>query len=232
MDSGSTDKTVEIARSFGARVLFEPWRGYAGQKQFAVDSCQNEWVLILDADERIPGDTQHAIAEIVADPDQEIAAYSFNRKNFFHNRWIRHCGWWPDRIVRLVHRGKGHFSDHLVHESWIADGPVKDLSVNIEHYSFRDYSDLIHKLETYSSLAARQMLKNGKSSGPLAPLSHGLWMFLRTYLVELGVLEGFDGLIISILNSGGSFMKYAKLRESLLHGHAHAVHTGERKKRV
>ncbi len=218
VDSGSNDNTVDIARSFGCRVLFEPWRGYAKQKQFAVDNCQNEWVLILDADERIPADTKHTIMEIIAHPEQEIAAYSFNRKNFFHNRWIRYCGWWPDRIVRLVDRRRGRFSDHLVHESWISDDPVKELDISIEHYSFRNYSDLIHKLETYSSLAAQEMLSNGKRAGPLAPLSHGSWMFLRTFILELGVLEGFDGFIISVLNAGGSFMKYAKLRETIVYG--------------
>ena len=213
VDSGSRDNTVSIAKSFGCRVLLEPWRGYAKQKQFAVNNCLNDWVLILDADERVPGKTAEKIKEILNSPEKRFSAYGFLRKNFFHNRWIRHCGWWPDRIVRLVDRRLGHLSDHLVHESWLSDGAVKELDLIIEHYSFRNYSDLIHKLETYSTLAAREMLRNGKRAGCLSPLSHGLWMFLRTYMLELGVLEGFDGFIISVLNGGGSFMKYAKLRE-------------------
>jgi glycosyltransferase involved in cell wall biosynthesis len=220
VDSGSRDNTISIAKSFGCKVLTETWRGYAKQKQFAVDSCTNDWVLILDSDERIPDETAREIRELLAPHERDFAACSFLRKNFFHNRWVRHCGWWPDRIVRLVDRRRGRFNNLLVHESWITEGSVKDLGVTIEHRSFRNYSDLIHKLETYSTLAAEEMLRDGKSAGTLSPLSHGIWMFLRTYILELGVLDGFDGFIISTLNGGGSFMKYAKLREARAFGHS------------
>ena len=218
VDSGSRDKTVDIAKSFGCSVLLEPWRGYAKQKQFAVDHCLNDWVLILDADERIPGETGEKIKRIIDGPAPAIAAYSFLRKNFFHNRWIRHCGWWPDRVVRLVNRRHGQFNDQLVHERWVANGSVKQLDLAIEHRSFRCYSDLIRKMETYSTLAAQDMLKMGRRSHWWSPLSHGLWMFIRTYVLELGIIEGFDGFMISVLNAGGSFLKYAKLREMMLHG--------------
>jgi len=218
VDSGSRDKTVDIAKSFGCSVLLEPWRGYAKQKQFAVDHCLNDWVLILDADERIPGETGEKIKRIIDGPAPAIAGYSFLRKNFFHNRWIRHCGWWPDRVVRLVNRRHGQFNDQLVHERWVANGSVKQLDLAIEHRSFRCYSDLIRKMETYSTLAAQDMLKMGRRSHWWSPLSHGLWMFIRTYVLELGIIEGFDGFMISVLNAGGSFLKYAKLREMMLHG--------------
>jgi len=218
VDSGSHDDTVDIARSFGCKVLTETWRGYAKQKQFAVDSCANNWVLILDSDERIPKETALKIKKLLALPERDFSACSFLRKNFFHNRWIRHCGWWPERIVRLVDRRKGRFSGHLVHESWISQGRVENLEATIEHRSFRNYSDLIHKLETYSTLAAQEMLRDGRGAGPLSPFFHGIWMFFRTYILELGILEGFDGFIISTLNGGGSFMKYAKLREAKVCG--------------
>jgi (heptosyl)LPS beta-1,4-glucosyltransferase len=218
VDSGSKDATVDIARSFGCRVISEPWRGYAKQKQFAVDTCHNDWVLILDADERIPEETAERIKEIFSLPAQECAGYSFPRKNLFHDRWIRHCGWWPDRIVRLVDRRQGRFSDHLVHESWVSDGNIKNLDVAIEHHSFRNYSDFLEKMETYSTLAASEMQEKGRRAGWWSPISHGLWMFFRTYFLELGVGEGFDGFIISVLNAGGSFMKYAKLREANMQG--------------
>ena len=213
VDSGSVDDTVHIARSAGCRVLIEKWRGYAGQKQFAVDQCRNEWVFILDADERIPKETSEKLVEMPLNGAPSIAAYSFLRKNYFHDRWIRHCGWWPDRIVRLVNRKRGQFNRRLVHERWIADGTTRDLNLTIDHHSFRDYSDLINKMQTYSTLSARDMFAKGKHAGWWTPLSHGIWMFLRTYLIEMGVLEGFDGFMISTLNGGGSFMKYAKLKE-------------------
>lgn len=213
VDSGSTDRTVAIAEAFGCRVLTEAWRGYAGQKQFAVDHCLYDLVLILDADERIPPETAQEIKRICRNDRQTCAAYSFSRKNFFHNRWIRHCGWWPDRIVRLVDRRQGQFSGRLVHEQWLTRGDVKPLDLSIEHYSFRNYSDLIHKMETYSSLSAQEMLRKHRGVAWWTPITHGFWMFLRTYLLERGILEGFDGFMIAVLNAGGSFLKYAKYRE-------------------
>ncbi|QTA84348.1 glycosyltransferase family 2 protein [Desulfonema magnum] len=211
VDSGSQDDTVDIAGSFGCNVLFQPWLGYARQKQYAVDHCQNDWVLILDADERVPKETADEIKKILGEPS--YVAYSFLRKSFFHDRWIRCCGWWPNRVLRLVDRRQGRFNDHLVHESWIADGDVKELDIVLEHYSFRNYADLIHKMQIYSTLAAEEMLQDGRRAGWWTPFSHGLWMFVRSYFLELGISEGFDGFMISMMNAQGSFMKYAKLRE-------------------
>jgi len=214
VDGGSQDNTVRIAESFGCKVIFQSWLGYSRQKQYAVNHCQNDWILILDSDERVPKETAEEIKKILDLADPTYAAYSFLRKSFFHDRWIRRCGWWPNRVLRLVDRRQGHFSDHLVHESWITDGDVKELDTAIEHYSFRNYADLIHKMQIYSSLAAEEMLQEGRRSGWWTPFSHGLWMFIRSYFLELGILEGFDGFMISMLNAEGSFMKYAKLRET------------------
>jgi len=213
VDSGSRDRTVELARSSGATVMVEEWRGFSGQKQFAVDQCHHEWVLILDADERIPEETAMAIKQEMTNNDPMISAYSFRRKNYFHGKWIKYCGWWPDRIVRLVKRGKGGFDGRHVHESWMVEGKVKDLDAHIEHISFMSYSDLTAKMENYSNLAALEMFEKNFSAGPFTPIFHGLWMFMRTYIIELGFLHGFDGFMISVMNGGGSFMKYAKLRE-------------------
>lgn len=216
VDSGSTDRTVEIAGSMGARVISEPWRGFSGQKQFAVDSCSNDWVLILDADERVPADTKEAVLQALYSRDEKVTAFSFPRKNYLHGRWIRHCGWWPDRILRLVDRRHGNFDGRAVHESWLTQGRKQPLGSPIEHLSFRSYSEMVAKMELYSDLAARSMYDSGRKSGPLTPQLHGLWMFFRTYVLELGVLDGFDGFMISVMNAGGSFFKYAKLRELTL----------------
>jgi glycosyltransferase involved in cell wall biosynthesis len=213
VDSGSVDETVSIAKSFGAEVLVEEWRGYAAQKQFAVDQCRHEWVLVIDADERVPEPTAAIIERELALNEAAIAAYSFKRKNYLHGRWIRHCGWWPDRIVRLVRRTRGAFDGRPVHERWITDGRVQDLDACIEHVSFRSYSDLVAKMETYSSLTARELFQQDEPVNALTPVLHGSWMFLKTFLLELGFLDGFDGFTISIMNAGGSFFKYAKLRE-------------------
>jgi (heptosyl)LPS beta-1,4-glucosyltransferase len=116
-------------------------------------------------------------------------------------------------VVRLVNRKKGHFSGDLVHEQWVAEGPVEMLDAVIDHYSFPTYAALIEKMQNYSTLAAIQMEKDGRRAGWWSPISHGIWMFIRSYILELGALEGFDGFVISLTNAGGSFMKYAKLRE-------------------
>ncbi len=213
VDSGSTDRTVEIARSAGARVLVEPWRGFSRQKQFAVDQCTHEWVLILDADERTPPKTAAAVQEALRSRDRGVAAFSFPRRNFLHGRWIRHCGWWPDRIVRLVDRRRGAFDGRAVHEQWVTRDRIHALDSPIEHISFRNYSELVSKMELYSDLASRSLFEAGKRASPLTPPLHALWMFFRTYVLEMGLLDGFDGLVISLMNAGGSFFKYAKLRE-------------------
>ena len=213
VDSGSTDGTVALAKSLGAKVLTEAWRGYSGQKQFAVDQCLHDWVLILDADERIPQETAQSIKEELATNHPTISAYGFRRKNYLHGRWIKHCGWWPDRIVRLVNRRAGGFDGRPVHERWVTQGSVKELDAVIEHTSFRNYSELLAKMENYSNLASKELFDKKANVNALTPIFHGLWMFLRTYLLELGVLDGFDGFLISTTNAGGSFLKYAKARE-------------------
>jgi glycosyltransferase involved in cell wall biosynthesis len=213
VDSGSTDGTVELAKSFGARVLFEAWRGYSGQKQYAVDQCLHDWVLILDADERIPQETAQVIMRELSRNDVAISAFGFRRKNYLHGRWIKHCGWWPDRIVRLVNRKVGSFDGRPVHERWVTEGIVRGLDAAIEHISFRNYSELLAKMENYSNLASKELFEKNVKVNAVTPMLHGLWMFFRTYFLELGVLDGFDGFVISTTNAGGSFLKYAKTRE-------------------
>lgn len=217
VDSGSTDRTTEIAKAFGARVMVEPWRGFSAQKQFAVDQCSYDWVLILDADERVPRDTAEVIREAVSQDQTGIHAYSLKRRNYLHGRWIRHCGWWPNRVIRLIDRKRGEFDGRPVHESWQTHGPVKTLDAFIEHLSFTNYSDLIAKMEHYSNLSSKDLFDKEANANALTPVFHALWMFMKTYLLELGLLDGLDGLVISTMNAGGSFLKYAKLIELKKH---------------
>lgn len=213
VDSGSTDRTVERAKEHGAKVIVEEWRGFSNQKQLAVDLCRNDWVLILDADERLPPETLVAIRQEMARLSLVETAFSFRRKNYLHGRWVKHCGWWPDRVVRLVDRRHGRLDGRPVHERWLTDGRVGHLDACIEHNSFQNYSHLVEKMQHYSDLASREMFERKAKAGAIAAFSHGLWMFWKTYLLDLGFLEGVDGLVISIMNAGGSFLKYAKLRE-------------------
>ena len=143
IDSGSTDNTVDIAKTHGARVFIEEWQGFSAQKQLAVDHCQNDWVLIVDADERIPAKTAHTISTLIQQENHRISAYSFRRKNYLHGRWIKYCGWWPNPVVRLVDKRKGSFDGRAVHESWQTAGTIEGLEAEIDHLSFRNYSELI-----------------------------------------------------------------------------------------
>ena len=190
-----------------------PWLGYARQKQYAVDQCKNDWVLVLDADEWVPEKTANGINEMFLASGPDHDGYTFLRRNFFHGRWIKRCGWWPDRVLRLVNRKSGQFSNHLVHEQWVCRGRVCNLDFAIEHSSFRDYAGFISKMQAYSTLAAEQMHDQGQKAFWWSSITHGLWMFMSTYFFKMGFLEGFDGFMISLMNAQGSFMKYAKLRE-------------------
>jgi len=211
VDSGSTDKTVEIAKEFGCRVFVEDWKGDGPQKNSAVKKCRHEWVLIVDADERIPGETAREIRQIISGP-KSADAYSFPRRNYFHGRWIRYCGWWPDRIVRLIRKSNGCFHA-ITHGRWETDGVLKKIDVPIDHYSFTGYSNMLTILEARSTDMAKELLDAGKKANILTPFLHGITMFLKVYILKLGFLNGFDGFIIAITKAGGSFFKYAKLLE-------------------
>ncbi len=217
VDSGSKDDTPQMAEAAGGRVFHIPWQGYARQKQAAVDLCRNDWVLLIDADEKASPKLAAKIKALNPSHLKNIAAFYVYRKNFFHGRWIRRCGWWPEREVRLLNRTKGKFSDHLVHERWLASGTIKQIDAHIEHHSYQNYADIIEKLQRYSTLAARQLAREGHTAYWWEPVTHGGWMFFRTYLLQRGALDGFDGLVISLSKAGGSFLKYAKLLEAQRH---------------
>ncbi len=134
VDSGSTDDTVRIASDFGCQVFEESWRGFGPQKQLAVERCTAPWVLVLDADERIPPETARVITGVMA-RDEGPAGYSFPRRNYFQGRWIRHAGWWPDRVVRLFRRDRGRMTEAKVHEAVVVDGPVAPLDAPIDHWT-------------------------------------------------------------------------------------------------
>ena len=211
VDSGSTDRTVEIAKQCGCRVFVEDWKGDGPQKNSAIDKCKNEWVLIVDADERIPDETKDEIRSLI-NRNNSADAYSFPRKNFFHGRWIRHCGWWPDRIIRLVNKNKGRFKS-ITHGIWVTNGILTKTHVPIEHFSFSCYSDMLNIMEGRSTDMAKELFDVGRKVNVFTPFVHGISMFIQVYIFKLGFLEGIDGFVIALTKAGGSFLKYAKLFE-------------------
>lgn len=213
VDSGSTDETVRIAAGFGCEVFVETWRGFGPQKQFAVDRCREPWILVLDADERIPPETAEAIRRIVSAPPGDTVGYSFPRKNFFQGRWIRHAGWWPDRVIRLFRRERGRMTEARVHEAVVVEGTVVPLADPIEHRTESDLGRILRKIDRYSTLGAEDAYAAGRRSTVWAALLRAKLTFFQGYLLRGGFLDGPQGLTLAAMDSANKFFKYAKLAE-------------------
>jgi hypothetical protein len=212
VDSGSTDGTAEIARKFGCQVYNERWRGFGAQKQFAIDQCTHPWVLLLDADERIPAVTASVIKDMVDSDSEETAGYSFPRKNFFQGRWIKHL-WGKDRVVRLFRKNLGRMTDKRVHEAVEVNGRVEALGVPLEHYTESSLSKLLVKMDHYTTLGAQEAFEEGKRASVWTAVFLAFFAFLQSYFLKKGFLDGVQGLTLSVAESVSKFFKYAKLSE-------------------
>ncbi|MDH4321356.1 MAG: glycosyltransferase family 2 protein [Desulfobulbaceae bacterium] len=212
VDAESHDRTQEIAKNAGARLFVEPWRGFGPQKQFAIDQCRHLWVLVLDADERIPPETVVEITTLLGGEPMHVA-YSLPRKNFFSGRWIRHAGWWPDRVVRLFRKDCNRMSAHLVHESIQVGGSVGELVNPIVHLTNRNLRQTMDKVNHYSTAGAEEMFACGETASIFKAVARGGWAFLYNYLFRLGFLDGGQGLVIACTDGINKFLKYAKLHE-------------------
>jgi glycosyltransferase involved in cell wall biosynthesis len=213
VDSGSSDETARIAADSGCDFFTEVWRGFGPQKQFAVDRCREPWILVLDADERIPSETARAIRRIVSASPGDAAGCSFPRKNFFQGRWIRHAGWWPDRVTRLFRKGRGRMTEAKVHEAVVVEGVVKPLDVPIEHRTESDLGRILRKIDRYSTLGAQEAFAAGRRSTVLGAALRAKLTFLQGYLLRGGFLDGAPGLTLAVTDAVNKFFKYAKLAE-------------------
>lgn len=212
IDSESTDATVEIARRHTSNVLVRPWPGYVAQKNYAAEAASHDWILSLDADERV---SSALAAQIQALLREEPAAsgYRVPRVTFHLGRWIRSTDWYPDYQLRLYDRRRGRWTGKLVHESVTADGTVVDLSGELQHYAYRDLSHHLQTMDRYTTLAARQMREEGRTAGWFDLAVHPPAAFLRNYLLRGGFRDGLPGLVISSLNATYVALKFAKLWE-------------------
>ncbi len=210
-DSGSIDKTVEICREFGAKVYSDRWNGFAGQKNLCAGRAENDLILNIDAAERITPELRDEILEAMKSGN--MAGYYIPRKNFFGDRWIRRCGWYPDYNLRLYRKDRGGFVERRVHESVSVDGPRGYLKNPMIHRTYSDISDYLARMERYSTLAARQMLDEGKDAGLTDLALRPPFTFFKMFILKSGFLEGTAGFILSGLYACYTFTKYAKLRE-------------------
>ncbi len=210
VDNASTDNTAELARQWGAKVHVAPdWPGFGPQKNRALALATGDWVLTVDADERISPALRAEILQVIAGPSGPVA-YRFPRLSSYCGQFMRHSGWYPDRVLRLFRRDQAKFSEDLVHERVLTQGRVAELFEPLVHLSFPDFESVLDKVNRYSTAGAQAMVTKGKNASLTAAVGHGLWAFFRTYVLRRGFLDGQLGLALAISNAEGTYYRYAK----------------------
>lgn len=211
LDSGSTDDTVAICKQFTDQIFVTDWPGFGPQKQRALEKAQYKWVLSLDADEVVNDELKAEIQQAMLE-STHIQGFKIPRLSSYCGRQIKHAGWWPDYVLRLFQRESGHFTDDIVHERIVVTGKIDRLDNPILHEAFVDPDEVLHKINSYSSLGAQKLLSQGKKSNLGLAIIKGLWTFIRTYILKAAILDGAEGLMLAISNAEGSYYKYLKLR--------------------
>jgi len=210
LDNASTDNTVQVARSLGANVhISADWPGFGPQKNRALALAKGDWVLSVDADERVTSTLREEILQALA-LGKTAQAYEIPRRSSYCGQFIAHSGWSPDYVLRLFRRGSAKFSDDLVHEKVVFAGRPEKLVQPLLHLSFPDFESVLDKLNRYSSAGAQSMARSGKTASLASAVGHGLWAFFRTYVIRRGFLDGQIGLALAISNAQGTYYRYAK----------------------
>lgn len=214
VDSFSSDRTEEICQNKGAHFIQHRFEGHIEQKNYAVSCASNQRILSLDADEALSEKLKHSI--LTAKKNWEYDGYSVNRLTNYCGKWIRHCGWYPDRKLRLWDRSKGHWRGVNPHDHVIMDknSPICHLNGDLLHYSYPTIKHHISQINSFSDIAARAAFERGRSSNVLIDLClNPTLTFLKKYFLNLGILDGYEGFVISVNTAYGKFLKYIKLRE-------------------
>lgn len=212
VDSESTDDTVAIARNYTDHVIVRPWPGYIAQKNFAAEQARHEWIFSLDADERVTPELAREIKSVLAHA-RDTAGYRVPRITFHLGRWMRSTDWYPDYQLRLYDRRRARWAGRYVHESVKADGPVKGLRGELQHFAYRDLAHHFQTIDRYTTLAARQMFEDGRRAGFFDLMVHPPAAFFRNYVLRGGFKDGVPGLIVSAMNARYVGLKFAKLWE-------------------
>jgi hypothetical protein len=212
VDSGSADRTVEIARAAGAVVLVHPFESHARQKNWGLERVAHDWVLVLDADERVTPALRDAIRRALASPGAP-RAFRVRRRSTFLGRTIRGCGWQFDRVTRLLDRRAARFDDRRVHESAIVDGPTPMLDGVLLHHSCRDFSQWLGKVERYAALGAAEAFAQGRRPRPGDLTLRPFARFAKQWLLQAGFRDGAEGWVLCATSAFGVMLKYAHLRE-------------------
>ncbi len=211
LDSGSSDDTVAICQRFTPLVFITDWPGFGPQKQRALDKASSDWVLSLDADEEVTAALRHEIERAMLSNDAQ--GFEIPRLSSYCGRQMKHGGWWPDHVLRLFRRERGHFTDDAVHERVVVSGRIERLSQPILHESYFDLNEVLDKVNSYSTLGAKALFEQGRRSSLGLAIGKGLWTFIRTYFLRAGFLDGVQGLMLAMSNAEASYYKYLKLRD-------------------
>lgn len=209
VDAGSQDDTVAICQRYTNNVMTTDWPGFGPQKNRALAQATGNWVLSIDADERVTPALRTEIQQQLATPSYD--AYRIPRRSNYCGRWMRHSGFWPDYVLRLFRREGSRFSDDLVHERVITSNAVGTLKEPLLHYPFQNLDEVLNKVNAYSSAGAIMRHQRNQTGGLGRAISHGLWAFLRTYLLRAGFLDGREGFMLAVSNAEGVYYRYLKL---------------------
>jgi glycosyltransferase involved in cell wall biosynthesis len=210
VDSESTDRTVELAKQFTDKIFIRKWEGYVPQKRYALSLAANEWVLSLDADERVTPELKEEILNL---SPGEYSGFRIRRKNFLMKKEITSCGWEKDYQLRLFKKNKADLNDRLVHEKFVVEGKVGTLNSPMLHYTFSSFKEYFEKINNYTSLKAEELLSKKKKVGGWTIFSHTVSAFFAFFFIRRGFKDGVYGLIISLLHSVSTMMNYVKLWE-------------------
>lgn len=213
IDSGSTDKTVEIAKSLGARVFYRKFVNYADQKNYAIEQTKYDWVLAVDADEVVSNGLKAEITELFTKNKLQSVGYLIPRLTYYLGKWIRFSGYYPNYQIRLFKKTAGEFSGGLVHERVKLSGKPIKLKNPLYHYSYKNISDHLQFIDRYSSLFAEEEFRKGKSSSVLWAFLKGCFKGFYMYWIRLGILDGKQGFVLALLGFYYNFLKYLKLYE-------------------
>ena len=213
VDAGSNDRTVDIAREFTQKIFSRPWDGYGEAKNYGLLQCTSEWILSLDADERVTPELKKEILDRLSSAEQKVVALSMPRRANFLGKWINHCGWYPGYITRIFRRSEGRFTEEKVHERLVVHGETIQLDSDLLHYTDPELRLYFEKFNKYTSLAAEEMAVHKKKFMLVQLIVNPIWVFIRMYIVRLGFLDGIPGLILCVLSANYVFTKYAKLWE-------------------
>ena len=209
IDSLSTDNTLKIAEKYTDKVFHQKFLGHIEQKNLAIEKASNDWIISLDCDERLSEELQQSILSI-KEQLGSADAYNMARKTFYIYRWLNHC-WYPDTKTRLFNKKTSHWGGTNPHDHIVTQGNnIIKLQGDIYHYSFDSISDHLKTIESFTEIGANEIIKKNKTVTIFSPLTHASWTFIKLYIIKRGFLDGFAGLVVSVLSYMHVFIKYSK----------------------